>query len=159
MSPSGDRRSTLFCMAVYNVAAMQNQVSEGTGVGQSDDGRVLPASNDALWYRGMFDMMPDAILVADHKGRYVDANRAATTLLGYSLAEFRTMHISAVSTLGMEAVTEAHQFLVQEGVWTGRGKLRRKDGALVAVEVRATELVGEAATYYMATFRAVAPET
>ena len=122
-------------------------------MGSAGDGRAFPALDELNWYRTLFDVMPDAILVADHKGRYVDANQAAMALFGYSIDELRTMHISALSTLGLETATEMHQFLVQEGVWAGQGKLRCKDGSLVPVEVRTTEVIGETATFYMGIFR------
>ena len=119
--------------------------------------RVVPAALDPDWYRSLFDLIPDAILVADHAGRYVDVNHGATTLLGYSRDEFLTMHISQVSTLGTEEVTEAHQALVQEGIWVGQGALWHKDGSRVPVEGWATELIRPTVTYYVAAFRPLAP--
>jgi PAS domain S-box-containing protein len=122
------------------------------------ESRVLPAALDPDWYRSLFDLIPDAILVADHAGRYVDANHGASTLLGYSRNEFLRMHISQVSTLGTVEVTEAHRELVQAGIWVGHGALRHKDGSLVHVEGWATELIRPAATYYVAAFRSIAPD-
>lgn len=121
--------------------------------------RILPAALDPDWYRSLFDLIPDAILVADHAGRYVDVNHGATTLLGYSRDEFLSMHISQVSTLGTAEVTEAHQELVQAGIWVGQGALRHKDGSLVPVEGWATELIRPTATYYVAAFRQKASST
>ena len=126
---------------------------------QNSEPRVLPAALDPDWYRSLFDLIPDAILVVDHAGHYVDVNHGASTLLGYSRNEFLRMHISQVSALGTEEVSHAQQELVQAGDWVGQGALRHKDGSLVAVEGWATELIRPTATYYVAAFRQNAAST
>ena len=45
-------------------------------------------------FRGLFEGIADAILVTDTDGRYLDANPAATALLGYSHEELLTMGVT-----------------------------------------------------------------
>src|SRR5687767_10173776 len=52
-----------------------------------------PASFDAE----ILDHLADAVLVADTDGRYVEANLAAVTLLGYSRAELLSMGVADVT--------------------------------------------------------------
>jgi PAS domain S-box-containing protein len=45
-------------------------------------------------FRGLFDGVADAIFVADADGRYLDANPAATALLGYDREELLTLSVA-----------------------------------------------------------------
>ena len=47
-------------------------------------------------YRALFDQVGDPILVTDAQARYVDANPAATALLGYTHAELLQMHVPQI---------------------------------------------------------------
>lgn len=47
-------------------------------------------------YRMLFEASPDAVFVVDAQGRYVDANKAALTLCGYSPAELQDRSIGDV---------------------------------------------------------------
>src|SRR5215207_4071656 len=47
-------------------------------------------------YRAVFTSVPDAILVADAESRYLDANPAATALLGYTHAELLQLRVADV---------------------------------------------------------------
>jgi PAS domain S-box-containing protein len=119
----------------------------------------VPApSSDLQWYRSIYDALPDAVLVVDHRGRYVDANQSATALLRYSLNEFLTIHIPAVATVEPTELKRAHEFVIHEGVWVGEGALRHKDGSHVPVSVRVAELITPTATYYLDVFRERTPE-
>src|SRR4051812_45769261 len=59
--------------------------------------RGAPASLHDL----LFDRYADAVLVADADGRYIEANLAATTLLGYSRAELLEKRIPDVLVMSV----------------------------------------------------------
>ena len=89
-------------------------------------------------YRGLFEGVADAILVADVEGRYLDANPAAVVLLGYTREELLGLRVPDV-VAHRPGWTEAEYVRFRdEGHWRGELELRRKDGSLVPVEVLAT---------------------
>lgn len=96
--------------------------------------RVPAALHDLL-----FDRYADAVLVADGEGRYVEANLAAATLLGYPRAELLEMRITDLLVFSERGEAEFARFTA-EGYWRGAVELRRKDGSTVLVEARATML-------------------
>ena len=51
-------------------------------------------------YRVIFELAPEAIVLSDAKGRYVDANARALALLGYDREEFLRLGIRDTSALG-----------------------------------------------------------
>ena len=89
-------------------------------------------------YRGLFEGVADAILVADPERRYRDANAAATALLGYSRDELTQRRVEEI--VAVEPVWTQIEFerCTTEGRWQGDLELRHKDGSIVPVEVRAT---------------------
>src|SRR5215218_556272 len=93
----------------------------------------VPASLHDL----LFDRYADAVLVADAGGRYVEANLAATTLLGYSRAELLEKRVPDVLVMSERGEAEYARFSA-EGYWRGEVDLRCKDGSMVRVEARAT---------------------
>lgn len=80
----------------------------------------------------------DAILVADAEGRYLDANPAATALLGYSREELLAMRVADVVALGGGLVTAEYVRFLRDGTWSGELELRCRDGSNVAVEAHST---------------------
>ena len=122
--------------------------------------RVLTAARqetrDELKHqRDLFESIGDAVTVTDRKGRYLDANVAASELLGYPRAELLKLD---AKTLSLQTATwlECNRCLASRGVWRGRERLRRKGGGAVAVEshVRAASLDGQ--LVYVAVLRQVA---
>ncbi len=89
-------------------------------------------------YRGLFEGVADAILVADIERRYRDANTAATALLGYSRDELLTMRVEDIVAKTPTWTTAEYDRFQGEGQWQGELELRRKDGTTVPVEARAT---------------------
>ncbi|MDP9367487.1 MAG: PAS domain S-box protein, partial [Chloroflexota bacterium] len=89
-------------------------------------------------FRGLFEGVADAILVADVDRRYVDANAAATGLLGYHREELLQLRVEDVVTAGPAWTEAEYTRYVDEGHWHGELELRRKDGTRVPVEARAT---------------------
>jgi PAS domain S-box-containing protein len=89
-------------------------------------------------YRGLFDGVADAILVADADRRYRDANNAATDLLGYERDELVRMRVDDVVASGPEWTEAEFARYLAEGRWHGELELRRKDGSTVPVEALAS---------------------
>jgi PAS domain S-box-containing protein len=91
-------------------------------------------------YRDLFERSADAILVVDERGRFQDANPAALDLLGYPREEL--LGATLTDLAGAEAPSLATIFagLASEGAWHGEFDLRRKDGASVPIEARATAI-------------------
>ena len=89
-------------------------------------------------YRGLFAGVADTILVADAARRYVDANPAATELLGYDREELLGLRVEDVVTDAPEWTADEYARYQAEGSWRGELELRRKDGTSVPVEALAT---------------------
>ena len=94
---------------------------------QGRTARAWPAALSAE----LLDQLADAILVADTEGHYVEANLAATTLLGYSRAELLSMGVADV-TVGPPGWSQSEYVrFSKDGYWRGMVDLRRKDGSSV----------------------------
>lgn len=85
------------------------------------------------YLKAIFEFSMDAILVSDGNGRCVDANPAASELLGYSQQEFSRLNI-----LDLTFITNSgfSRDVRSEGVQRGECILFRKDGRCVEVEYR-----------------------
>lgn len=104
---------------------------------EGDRDRVSTA--EAL-YHGIFAAAADAILLADEQQRYVDANPAAEDLLGYSRDEILARRIEDIVAAGPDWTATEFQRFVETGRWQGELELRRKDGARIQVEARASRI-------------------
>ena len=86
-----------------------------------------PKTDDS---RLLFELAPAALFVSDAQQRYVDANRAAVELLGYSMAELRDL-----TTADVIAPSERSQFITErerlgvEALAMSKWQFRRKDGS------------------------------
>lgn len=89
-------------------------------------------------YRGLFEGVADAILVADAGRRYRDANAAAAALLGYGREEIRDLRVEDVVAAGPDWTAAEFGRFPAEGSWQGELELRHKDGTSIPVEARAT---------------------
>ena len=100
-------------------------------------------------YRDLFDAVADIILVADAELGYVDANRAACDLLGYSRAELLQMR--PADLVEPSRPWAAVDFGRQEadGSWVAEVELRRKDGSMLPVETRARRVDRPGRTVYL----------
>ena len=85
-------------------------------------------------FRALFEGVPDAILVIDAEGRYIEANAAVCEMLGYALDEILAMRIG---DLAPEPETARVHFarLEETPEWRFESELRRRDGTMVPVEV------------------------
>lgn len=99
---------------------------------------TIPPVDTYALYRAIVWAAADAILVADENGRYVDANPAAATLLGYSREDLLRMQVADVVASGPAWADAEYDRFLQAGTWSGELELRRRDGTLVPVEAHAT---------------------
>jgi PAS domain S-box-containing protein len=100
-----------------------------------------------------WDAIADAALVADAESRYLDANPAALRLLGYTLAELRTMSVSDVVAHGPEWTAAEYEQFVRDGRWEGRLVVRNRNQALIVVDARATSVRLADRTEYVSVLR------
>ena len=104
-------------------------------------------------FRALFDLLPDAVLVADAAGNYIDVNSAATRLLGYSHSEFLERRVTDV-VARTPAWTEAeYQRFVARGEWRDEIELRRQDGTLVVVDAHASVISRPEGQVYVSVLR------
>lgn len=104
-------------------------------------------------YRALFENAKDAILLADEDGRYVDANPAATELLGYPRDELLSMRIADVVSAESGWTEQEFRRFLEQGDWRGEVDLRCKDGSLVHVEALASTIEMESGPLYVSALR------
>jgi PAS domain S-box-containing protein len=109
---------------------------------------MLPSTFAAL-----FAASPDAILIADEKGHYVDANLAALALLGYTREQLLSLSIGDVVAPGPIWAAEEYARFLREGQWQGEVELRTRDGRLVPAEARAIVVPGPDGPLYASFLR------
>ncbi|MBV9121570.1 MAG: response regulator [Chloroflexi bacterium] len=80
---------------------------------------------------------PHAVLVADADSRYLDANRAAVQLLGFTVEELRELSVADIVSYERQWTAEEWSRYRVEGEWSGKVELRRKDGTRVSVQALA----------------------
>ena len=89
--------------------------------------------------KAIFEGSLDAILLAGDDARYVDANPAATALLGYSREEMLGLSVRDVLLVPAGQDFDAYWSAIRaRGTHSGEFVLYRKDGTTVEVEGRAT---------------------
>ena len=87
--------------------------------------------------QALFENALDAILLLDDRGRYVDANPAATKLLGYDRAELLAMTALQVTPAGYQAqASAALRAFAEHGKYSGEYRVLRKDGTIRDAEFR-----------------------
>ena len=86
----------------------------------------LKARPPAFLHSLLFDRYADAVLVTDESGRIVEANLAATTLLGHSRAELLALGVSDISRSERGEADLTRWGM--EGYWRDEIELLRKDG-------------------------------
>ncbi|HVF89261.1 MAG TPA: GAF domain-containing protein [Blastocatellia bacterium] len=94
-------------------------------------------ADDTQFLAALFAGISDAILVADEQGNYLDANPAATELLGYTREELLGMRVADITVPDPLWVKAEYSRFSKEGNWHGDITLRRKDDELIPTEVRA----------------------
>jgi PAS domain S-box-containing protein len=103
-------------------------------------GTDSPPPRDAavIDYHALFQNAPDAILIADDQGRYVDANLAACELFGVSLQDLVGKRVmDFVRPEDLETTRQQWGRFRSERSQTGRFPLRRPDGQTRMLEYSA----------------------
>ncbi|MFN8559766.1 MAG: PAS domain-containing sensor histidine kinase [Dehalococcoidia bacterium] len=100
----------------------------------------VPMSN-APWnqdvrQRLVFDTISDAVIVADGAGRVIDANRAATELLGYVRDDLLKRDVASLYHAGVDPAAGDQLCDIGGAAWSGELVMRRKDGSPVVVDAR-----------------------
>ncbi|MEO8071393.1 MAG: PAS domain S-box protein, partial [Acidobacteriota bacterium] len=113
-------------------------LSSGDDVTRRRQAEEAQRSSEAR-YRTLFDHAPDGLLIADHGGRYIDANPSVCRMLGYSLQELIGLHASDI-VLASEVVhiAPALQTITATGDYHREWKFRRKDGSVFSADVIVT---------------------
>lgn len=83
-------------------------------------------------FRHLFDELAEPVLVADEDSRYVDANAAACSLLGYTMEELLKLGVADIVASSAEWTAEEYARYLREGHWHGPVRLRRKNGEVVS---------------------------
>jgi PAS domain S-box-containing protein len=93
-------------------------------------------------YRDLFENASDAIFILDANHRYVDVNRRATEILGYSRQELLGMGVFDLIPPEQASRSEAtFQLLRERGSYDRfEGQLRTKDGRLIDIEVSSSAI-------------------
>jgi len=88
----------------------------------------------------LFESAPDTIYLVDSEGRFMDANRAAFELVGFSRNEVIGKSLAEIGLLSPAQLSRAKENLkkVVAGKLSGPNeyRLKRKDGTHISVEVR-----------------------
>jgi PAS domain S-box-containing protein len=106
-------------------------------------------------YRQVFTGVADAILVTDATHRFLEANPAASALLGYSREELLAMRTQDILPSERFWTQEDVDRFQVEGRWQGELELRRKDGGTVPVESMVTAVELPTGTAYLSALRDV----
>ena len=117
-------------------------------------------TQDAAWFALVQQALPEAILVFDGEGRFLDANPWACQLLGYTRAELLAKTIIDIELdLDLPAARARWQQVQAGKEQVAIGRHRRKDGSVFLVEVRFALLVHNGQRAYASVVRDVAERT
>jgi PAS domain S-box-containing protein len=125
-------------VAVRISNSVEAQVSTATSPGteqQNQTVRQVPHR----YYR-LFDQAHDAVFILSLDGQHLEANRRATEMLGYSLAEIQQVTVRQLSYEPEASESIRQRLLAGEHIPRYERLLRKKDGTPVPVEI-AVELV------------------
>jgi PAS domain S-box-containing protein len=94
-------------------------------------------------YRDLFENAIDAICITDRDQKYLDVNRRAIELFGYSREEFLSMNVRDMLPPGQIARSEKEfAKLTESGSYEKfTGQARRKDGTYIDIEVSSSAIV------------------
>lgn len=119
-----------------------------------DNARLYEGATAAeVRYRGLFQGVADAILVADAQRRYLDLNQAAETLLRYGRDDLVGRRVDDIVVAEPSWTAEEYSRFMEEGVWRGELEVRRSDGSVVPVEAQATSVALPDGDVYLSALR------
>jgi len=137
---SGERR-TLLANAVH-VLDEHGNVTGAMGTSADITERVKAEASlreSQQRFQSLFENALDAILLADDRMRYVDANPAACKLLGYSRDELLAMSVQDLTPLpDRKRVAEMWQEFILKGKMSGEIQLLCRDGSILTAEFNAS---------------------
>jgi PAS domain S-box-containing protein len=96
------------------------------------------SQNAETLFRSLFYSMPDAVLVTDGTGHYLDVNPAAIEMLGYSREEFLQMRSIDVVNSPTEISEEIWREFAEKGYWQAELELKHRKGHVILTDGRAT---------------------
>jgi len=79
-------------------------------------------------FKSIFDNSLAAVLVADDKGNYLSANKAAGKLLGYSVKELLQMNVGDLKTTAQPGAAKRYEEYIRKGEETGEFDFITKNG-------------------------------
>ena len=116
----------------------------------------VDSAPEQRWHRDIFEAIADAVLVTDGGDRYIDANPAASELLGYTHDELLQLESKGL-TLQSPGWLETQRLRVKNlGAWRGRSQIRHKNGAPILVEAHMSVTTVDGEPVYVSVLRAVA---
>lgn len=104
--------------------------------------------------RALFEGIDDAVFVHDLSGRILDANPAATRLLGYSREEFLRLRTDDIDADDFaQGFEERLEQQLRHGHLACEGRHRSKDGRIIPVEIKTSVIQLEDQTAVLAVIR------
>lgn len=94
--------------------------------------------DDYKQYSGIFDFIPAAVFLSDHRGVILQANRAACALIGYELKELQGVHIDDIThPEDINITLECRNKLMQGELerYTIEKRYKHKSGDYIWVEI------------------------
>jgi PAS domain S-box-containing protein len=91
-------------------------------------------AQEADWYRDVFEVLPDGIAVTDEQLRFLEANPAATRLLGYSREELRELDGRTLVLQPAYWLDTQRERLKASGKWDGRLAMRHRMGTKLELD-------------------------
>ncbi len=104
--------------------------------------------------RRFFDSSPNAVFLSDPDGHFLDCNRTATEIYGYTREEFLTMRYRDLAAVELRDKAGAHVGeTLERGGTVFEWRHRRKDGTELPVEIRTSPFVAQGKHRILATVR------
>jgi PAS domain S-box-containing protein len=115
------------------------QGSSGVGSADRSGTEAEQAGQPGTWQLGApWDLdalyAPDGVLVADERGRYLDANEAALRFLGYTREELLSRSVLDLVVGGVTDTGDEYARFAEDGSWHGAVDVVRGDGSLLRID-------------------------
>jgi len=103
----------------------------------------------------LLDNLPDPVLVADADGRHLEANTAASEVLGWSPEDLLGMRVADLVVQDPSWTERELARMVREGSWRGKVEVRRRDGGTRAFEAHVGTVETTEGTRYVWVLREI----